>query len=104
MFFDALAALSEVTMATKFPRTRTVDGVEDKEGSEELQRRMRDDFFEALREARRALAVAAPLCPDLVQYFPNWSDEIQSPQSQAEIQAILRRGLRRALRRGWMRG
>lgn len=95
IFFDAIAAMAQLEAAQNWPTTAAPDGVEDKELSAELSLSMHREFVAAMVEARRSLATATALCPELRQYLRRWSQAFQSEGDRAAIDLLLKRGIRR---------
>jgi hypothetical protein len=99
IFFDALAAMAQVAAASNWPSKSAPGGVEDRDLSAELSRRMHDEFVSSMLEARRTMAIASALCPELRDYLPKWSVVLQSEEDRAEIERLLKRGIRRTTTR-----
>jgi hypothetical protein len=95
IFFDAMAGIAQVAAAQTWPSKSAPGGIEDPDLSAELSRRMHDEFVAALLEARRTLAVASSICPELRSYLPRWSVAVMSPDERAVLEEILKRGIRR---------
>lgn len=97
LFHEALGALAMVAASQNYPSKVVPGGIDDPNASAELVHRMHDEFIAALLDARRALALVTPLCPEVRPYLNHWQD-VQQRSVMQELEQILLRGLRRRLR------
>jgi hypothetical protein len=92
-----MGALAHLSATQVILRKTGLDGAADNEASAALVQRLHEDFVESLVGARRALAEASPLCPEIIPYISRWP-ELQSAEVATEVQNRLQRGLHKSLR------
>jgi len=97
IFLDAITAIAQFSAAQNWPTRSSTEGTEAPELSAELSRRMHSEFVASLSDARRTLATASALCPELRSYLPRWPQAMMSPEDRTELEEILARELRRAV-------